>query len=253
VAEGPAAEPAAEPAAHPAGAPPHREVPSFIHHRARLTEGQQRAWDRWWPERGREVADLVGGTEPYDPPAWFGRAAPLVLEIGSGMGESTAAMAAAAPEVDHIAVEVFEPGIAQLLMRVADAGLTNVAVLRGDAVALLREVVPAASLDTVRIFFPDPWPKRRHRKRRLVQPGFTAVLAGRLRPGGLLHLATDWADYATQMRDVCAAEPRLHPARDRGASAEGRLPRPDWRPVTKFEQRAREEGREVTDLLYYRE
>jgi tRNA (guanine-N7-)-methyltransferase len=243
-------EPAVQP---PAGAQPRREVPSYIHHRARLTEGQQRAWDRWWPERGREVADLLDETVPYDPPAWFGRTAPLVLEIGSGMGESTAAMAAAAPQVDHIAVEVFEPGIAQLLMRVADAGLTNVAVLRGDAVALLRERVPAGSLDTVRIFFPDPWPKRRHRKRRLVQPGFVAVLAGRLRPGGLLHLATDWTDYATQMRDVCAAEPRLRPARERGASGEGFLPRPDWRPVTKFEQRAREEGRPVYDLLYYRE
>lgn len=233
--------------------PPHPEVPSFIHHRARLTEGQQRAWDRWWPVRGREVVDLLDGTEPWDPSAWFGRRAPLVLEIGSGMGESTAAMAAAAPEVDHVAVEVFEPGIAQLLMRVAEAGPGNVAVLRGDAVALLRERVPPASLDGVRIYFPDPWPKRRHRKRRLVQPGFAAVVADRLRPGGLLHLATDWADYATQMRDVCAAEPRLRPARDRGADPDGRLPRPGWRPVTKFEQRARDEGREVRDLLYYRE
>jgi tRNA (guanine-N7-)-methyltransferase len=243
-------EPAVQP---PAGTQPRREVPSYIHHRARLTEGQQRAWERWWPVRGREVADLLAGTEPYDPPAWFGRTAPLVLEIGSGMGESTAAMAAAAPGVDHVAVEVFEPGIAQLLMRVADAGLANVAVLRGDAVALLRERVPAGSLDAVRIFFPDPWPKRRHRKRRLVQPGFVAVLAERLRPGGLLHLATDWADYAGQMREVCSAEPRLRPADDRGASDDGCAPRPDWRPVTKFEQRAREEGRAVCDLLYYRE
>jgi tRNA (guanine-N7-)-methyltransferase len=231
--------------------PHRREVTSYVHHRARLTEGQQRAWDRWWPVRGREVADLLAGTAPFDPPAWFGRTAPLVLEIGSGMGESTAAMAAAAPEVDHVAVEVFEPGIAQLLMRLADAGLTNVAVLRGDAVALLRERVPSGSLDTVRIYFPDPWPKRRHRKRRLVQPDLVAVLADRLRPGGLLHLATDWADYAVQMRAVCAAEPRLRPAA--GTSAEGCAPRPDWRPVTKFEQRARDEGRAVCDLLYHRE
>jgi tRNA (guanine-N7-)-methyltransferase len=237
----------------PAVAAPHPEVTSFIHHRARLTEGQQRAWDRWWPERGREVADLVAGTRAYDPPAWFGRTAPLVLEIGSGMGESTAAMAAAAPEVDHLAVEVFEPGIAQLLMRAAEAGLTNLAVLRGDAVALLREGVPAGSLDGVRILFPDPWPKRRHRKRRLVQPAVVALLADRLRPGGLLHLATDWADYASQMSEVCTAEPRLVPAADRGASATGVAPRPDWRPVTKFEQRARDEGRAVSDLLYYRE
>jgi tRNA (guanine-N7-)-methyltransferase len=226
----------------------HRQVTSYVHHRARLTEGQQRAWDRWWPERGRDVADLVGGVEPYDPPAWFGRVAPLLLEIGSGMGESTAAMAAAEPAVDHLAVEVFEPGLAQLLMRVAELGLTNVAVLRGDAVALLRERVPPGSLDGVRIFFPDPWPKRRHRKRRLVQPAVVALLADRLRPGGWLHLATDWADYATQMRVVCDAEPSL-----RNPSPGGWLPRPSWRPVTKFEQRALDEGRQVRDLRYYRE
>jgi tRNA (guanine-N7-)-methyltransferase len=227
---------------------PHRAVTSFVHHRARLTEGQQRAWDRWWPVRGHEVADLLSGAVPYDPVSWFGRSAPLVLEIGSGMGESTAAMAAAAPDSDHLAVEVFEPGIAQLLMRVAEAELTNLVVLRGDAVALLGERVPSGSLAGVRVYFPDPWPKRRHRKRRLVQPDFVAVLADRIRPGGTLHLATDWADYATQMRDVCRAEPRLHPATE-----DEWLPRPDWRPVTKFEQRAREEGREVRDLLYYKE
>jgi tRNA (guanine-N7-)-methyltransferase len=157
-------------------------------------------------------------------------------------------MAAAEPGVDHLAVEVFEPGIAQLLMRVADAALDNLVVLRGDAVALLGERVPSGSLDGVRIYFPDPWPKRRHRKRRLVQPGLVAVVADRLRPGGALHLATDWADYATQMRDVCGAEPRLRPAID-----DEWLPRPEWRPVTKFERRAREEGREVRDLLYYKQ
>ena len=121
---------------------------------------------------------------PYDPPAWFGRRAPLVLEIGSGTGESTAVQAAAAPEVDHLAVEVFEPGLAQLLMRIDEAGLTNLRLLRGDAVDLLRERVPPDSLAEVRIFFPDPWPKRRHHKRRLVQPAFVALVASRLAPGG---------------------------------------------------------------------
>lgn len=224
----------------------HPPITSFVHHRARLTEGQQAAWDRWWSLRGRDVTELAS----WDPAAWFGRTAPLILEIGSGMGESTAAMAAAAPEVDHVAVEVFEPGLAQLLMRMEDAGLTNLALLRGDAVALLRERVPEGSLDGVRIYFPDPWPKRKHRKRRLVQPDVVALVASRLRPGGTLHLATDWDDYATQMHAVCSAEPLLCvTASDESA---GWITRPGWRPVTKFEQRARVEGRDVHDLLFRR-
>jgi tRNA (guanine-N7-)-methyltransferase len=219
----------------------HRAVTSFVHHRARLTDGQRAAWDRWWPVRGHDVADLVNGALDYDPAAWFGRAAPLILEIGSGMGESTAALAAAEPDVDHLAVEVFEPGIAALLMRATE--LTNLVVLRGDAVALLSEKVPEASLAGIRIFFPDPWPKRRHHKRRLVQPAFAALAATRLRPGGTLHMATDWADYAEQMRAVADAEPRL---------VGGEVPRPPWRPVTKFEARARAEGRDVHDFVYRR-
>jgi tRNA (guanine-N7-)-methyltransferase len=230
--------------------PPHRQVTSYVHHRARLTEGQQAAWRRWWPSRGRDVADLVRGAEPYDPPAWFGRDAPLVVEIGSGMGESTAALAAAAPGVDHLAVEVFEPGIAALLMRVDEAGLSNLNVLRGDAVALLRECVPEASLAGIRIFFPDPWPKRRHHKRRLVQAGFVALAASRLRESATLHLATDWDDYAVQMRHVADAEPLLE--NTVLGQPGGWAPRPLWRPVTKFEARARLEGRDVHDLIYRR-
>jgi tRNA (guanine-N7-)-methyltransferase len=219
----------------------HRAVTSFVHHRARLTDGQRAAWERWWPTRGHDVADLLDGALDYDPRAWFGRAAPLVLEIGSGMGESTAALAAAEPDVDHLAVEVFEPGIAALLMRAAE--LTNLVVLRGDAVALLTTRVPEGSLAAIRIFFPDPWPKRRHHKRRLVQPAFVALAASRLQPGGTLHMATDWADYAEQMRAVADAEPRL---------VGGEVPRPPWRPVTKFEARARAEGRDVHDFVYRR-
>ena len=219
----------------------HRAVTSFVHHRARLTDGQRAAWERWWPTRGHDVADLLDGALDYDPRAWFGRAAPLVLEIGSGMGESTAALAEAEPAVDHLAVEVFEPGIAALLMRAAE--LTNLVVLRGDAVALLTTRVPEASLAGIRIFFPDPWPKRRHHKRRLVQPAFVALAATRLQPGGTLHMATDWADYAEQMRAVADAEPRL---------VGGEVPRPPWRPVTKFEARARAEGRDVHDFVYRR-
>jgi tRNA (guanine-N7-)-methyltransferase len=189
--------------------PRHRRVTSYVQQRNRFTEGQAHAWERLWPRYGGDVADLLAGSAPYDPPAWFGRTAPLVLEIGSGTGESTALQAAAAPEIDHLAVEGFEPGLARLLMRIDEAGLRNLRLLRGDAVDLLRERVRAGTLSGIRIYFPDPWPKRRHHKRRLVQPEFVALAASRLAPGGTLHLATDWADYAVQMRSVCAGEPLL--------------------------------------------
>jgi len=227
----------------------HRRITSFVQQRNRLTEGQAHAWDRLWAVYGLDVADLVAGRVAYDPPAWFGRLVPLVLEIGSGTGESTAAQAAAAPEADHLAVEVFEPGLAQLLMRIDETGLANLRLLRGDAVDLLRDHVPPATLHGIRVYFPDPWPKRRHHKRRLVQPDFVALAASRLVPGGTLHLATDWADYAVQMRSVCAGEPLLE---NLSPAADGWTPRPEWRPMTKFERRARAEGREVRDLVLRR-
>ena len=226
-----------------------RRVTSFVHQRNRLTEGQAHAWDRLWRRHGCDVVDVLADAPPYDPPAWFGRTAPLVLEIGSGTGESTVAQALAEPRTDHLAVEVFEPGLARLLMRIEETGVGNLRLLRGDAVDLLRERVPPASLAGIRIYFPDPWPKRRHHKRRLVQPGFVALAASRLRPAGTLHLATDWADYAVQMREVCTAEPLLA---NTSRSPDGWLPRPPWRPVTKFERRALAEGRDVRDLLFRR-
>ena len=217
-------------------------IPSFVHHRTRLTEGQQHAWDRWWPVYGGEVPEVSRVQQLFE------RGAPLVLEIGSGNGEATTRMAAAAPETDLLAVEVYEPGLAHTLIRMREAELTNVRLLRGDAVDLLERAVPERSLDGIRVFFPDPWPKRRHHKRRLVQPAFAALAASRLKPGGYLHLATDWAHYAAQMREVADACPALH--RDERTGADGWLPRPDHRPLTKFEQRAVQEGREVRDLLY---
>lgn len=234
---------------HDGATRPRRRVTSFVHQRNRFTEGQAHAWERLWPDLGGEVADVVSGATPYDPAGWFGRTAPLVLEIGSGTGESTAAQAAAAPQIDHLAVEVFEPGLAQLLMRVDEAELTNLRALRGDAVDLLRDGVPAASLAGIRIYFPDPWPKRRHHKRRLVAPAFVALAASRLAPGATLHLATDWADYAAQMRAVCAAEPLLQ---NTSTADDGWTPRPSWRPETRFERRALAEGRDVRDLVYRR-
>jgi tRNA (guanine-N7-)-methyltransferase len=224
-------------------------IPSFVQHRNRLTEGQQRAWDEWWSVYGGDVADAVrAGT--FDAAATFGRTAPLILEIGSGSGESTAAMAAAEPGVNLLAVEVYEPGLARLIMLMRADGTENLRMLRGDAVELLEHAVAPGSLDGVRVYFPDPWPKRRHHKRRLVQAEFVALVASRLAPGATLHLATDWEEYAEQMREVCDAEPLLH--RAPGTGADGWYPRPDFRPLTKFEQRARVEGRVVHDLIYVR-
>lgn len=212
-----------------------------------MTDGQEAAWRQLWPVFGRDLATLGPG-EPLDLDCWFGRRAPVVVEIGSGMGESTAAMAATAPEANHLAVEVYQPGLARLLMRIRDQGLTNLRLLRGDAVRVLREHLAADSLAAIRVYFSDPWPKRRHHKRRLINRGFVALAASRLAPGGTLHLATDWVEYAEEMRAICEAEPLLRNTAPGG----GWTPRPPWRPLTKFEQRALAEGREIRDLIFAR-
>lgn len=213
-----------------------------------MTVGQQRAWDRHWAELGSDVTALPEG--PLDVESWFGRPAPVVLEIGSGMGETTAQLVAAQPDVNYLAVEVYKPGLAQLMLRAEKLEVSNLRLLRGDAIVLLRDHVEPGSLDEVRIYFPDPWPKKRHHKRRLVQPESVELITSRLRPGGVLHLATDWENYAEQMREVCEAESQLS---NRYADEPGGwAPRPDWRPVTKFENRAHDEGREIHDLIYER-
>ncbi len=209
-----------------------------------MTVGQQRAWERQWADIGRRVADLPPG--PIDFAGWFGRPAPVLLEIGSGMGETTAQLAAAEPEVNYVAVEVYEAGLGQLMLRAERLGLENLRLLHGDAVIALKEHIEPDSLSGVRIFFPDPWPKKRHHKRRLVQPDFVKLVASRLAPGGILHMATDWEHYAEQMLEVCSAEPALRNRFDDWA------PRPSWRPVTKFEQRADQEGRISRDLIFER-
>jgi tRNA (guanine-N7-)-methyltransferase len=221
-----------------------RSVPSYVHRGRRMTAGQARAWERHWSRLGRVVSELPDG--PLDTDAWFGRPAPVVLEIGSGMGETTAALAAAQPDVNYLAVEVYQPGLAQLLMRAEALGLNNLRLLRGDAVVLLEEHVGPGSVAEVRVFFPDPWPKTKHHKRRLIQPGFVALVATRLAPGGRLRLATDWEHYAEQMLEVCMAEPGLRNLH------EGWAPRPEWRRVTKFEGRAEREGRISRDLEFTR-
>lgn len=213
-----------------------------------MTVGQTRAWERLWPSLGRDVRDLPPG--PLDLDEWFGRPAPVTLEIGPGMGETTAALAEAEPEVNYLAVDVYQPGLAQLMMRAETAGSKNLRLLRGDAVVLLEEHLPPASLARVRIYYPDPWPKKKHHKRRLVQPSLVSVVASRLAPGGTLHLATDWEHYAEHMLAVCSAEPLLRNLHSDEPG--GWAPRPPWRPLTKFESRAEEAGRVSRDLIFER-
>ncbi len=178
--------------------------------------------------------------EPLDPVAVFGRRAPLVLEIGSGMGETTASIAAARPDTDFLAVEVHGPGVGSLLKRIDESGLKNLRVIRHDALEVLEHMVADGSLAGIHLFFPDPWPKKRHHKRRLVQPAFAALAARKLAPGGILHAATDWEAYAAHMAEVLDAEPQLVRAAARA------------RPATKFERRGVRLGHEVRDLVYCR-
>lgn len=228
-----------------------RAIRSFVLRQGRLTPGQERAfaehWDRYGLEhRGPGQPDAPIAPRDFD--AVFGRQAPRVLEIGFGNGEALRFAAGNEPHRDLIGVEVHRPGVGRLLHGLAADGRTNVRLYCHDAVEVLRDEIAEASLDEVRIYFPDPWHKKRHTKRRLVNPAFVALLCTRLKPGGLLHLATDWADYAAQMWEVCDAEPRLA----NRAGPGGHVPRPDWRPQTHFESRGLRLGHGVWDLLYDR-
>ena len=183
---------------------------------------------------------------PLDPLAVFGRHAPWVLEIGFGMGDATAQVAAAAPERDFIGVEVHEAGVGALLKRIGEMELRNLRIVRHDAVEVLRQMIAPASLAGVHLWFPDPWHKKRHHKRRLVQPPFVELVASRLAPGGYLHCATDWQPYAEQMLEVLSAAPGLV------NTAAGYAPQPPWRPGTKFEARGLRLGHGVWDLVFSR-
>ncbi len=198
----------------------------------RVTAGQADALTRLWPEYGVNVDG-----QPLDLEALFGRHAPVVLEIGFGMGEATAAMAEAQPELNLLAVDVHTPGQGALLRLVEQRGLTNLRVADGDAMVLLRDMLAPGSLSEVRVFFPDPWPKTRHDKRRLVSHPFADLVADRLAPGGSLHIATDWPAYADRARGVLTGHPRF----DVGAGA-------PWRPATRFEEQARSAGRPAEEI-----
>jgi tRNA (guanine-N7-)-methyltransferase len=216
-------------------------IRSYVLRQGRFSPGQQRAYAEWMPRYGVPYA-----AQRLEPEAIFGRRAPLVVEIGSGMGETTAAIAAEHPEVDYLAIEVHVPGVGSLLRQVGELGLTNVRVIQHDAVEVLREMIAPGSLAAVHVFFPDPWPKKRHHKRRLIQPGLTRLVAERLAPAGLLHVATDWHEYAEQILAVLSDEPLL--SNTSGGFAE----RPATRPQTKFERRGRELGHPVRDLIFKR-
>ncbi len=213
-----------------------REIRSYVLRQGRTTASQQRALDELTPRFGIPYSD-----ERLNPALVFGRTAPLVLEIGSGMGETTAAIALANPVTDYIAIEVHGPGVGALLKRAGELGLANLRVIRHDAVEVLEKMIPDGSLAGLHLFFPDPWPKKRHHKRRLVQPPFAAQAARKLTPGGYFHAATDWPDYAEHIDAVLSAEPLL----EKAGQAKSR-------PVTKFERRGIGLGHPVRDLLFLR-
>ena len=221
-----------------------REVLTYTRRGNRLSDRQAAAWERhregWWiPD---EEVDAPG----FDVLATFGREAPLVVEIGSGIGEATAALAAARPEANILAFEVWRPGVAQCFLRLEETGATNVRMIAVDAVWSMEHLLSEGQVHELWTFFPDPWPKKRHHRRRLVNPAFAHLAASRLAVGGLWRLATDWPDYAEQMVDVLEAEPLLENVYD------GPAPRWADRPLTRFERRGLREGRPIVDLCYRR-
>ena len=221
---------------------PAREIRSFVRREGRITAGQQRALQDLWPRYG------LAADAPLDLVTIFGRRAPCTLEIGFGNGDALATMAGQQPDTDFIGIEVHRPGVGRLLQQLDKHELTNVRVMREDAVQILNTCFPDNSLDRLLLFFPDPWHKKRHHKRRIVQPGFVELLARKIKPGGTLHMATDWEDYARHMLEVMGGAAAFCNCAGTGNYS----PQPDYRPVTKFEQRGQRLGHGVWDLLYER-
>ncbi|WAU85898.1 tRNA (guanosine(46)-N7)-methyltransferase TrmB [Streptomyces sp. Qhu-G9] len=232
------------PRADPAGSHFERRIRSFQPRRSRVTQGQEDALQRLWPKWGLDI----DGQRTLDLAELFGADIPVVLEIGFGMGEATAVMASEDPGTGILAVDVHTPGQGNLLNLADRAGLSNLRVGNGDAIILLREMLAPDSLAGLRVYFPDPWPKKRHHKRRLIQPEFLTLAASRLRPGALLHCATDWEPYAEVMLEVLTAHPDFENTRPDGGFA----PRPAFRPLTRFEGQGLDKGHAVNDLLFRR-
>ena len=219
----------------------HPPIRSYVLRQGRFSRGQQRAYEELLPRFGLPYREgFLAFSET------FGRAAPVVAEVGFGMGETTARIAAENPATNYLAIEVHTPGVGSLLRLLGAGELANVRIVQHDAVEVLRDMVPPGSLAAIHVFFPDPWPKKRHHKRRLLQPAFAALAASRLAAGGLLHVATDWREYAEDALAVLSGEPLL------ANTAAGFAERPAWRPQTKFERRGLELGHDVWDLLFTR-
>lgn len=218
-----------------------RTVRSFVRRQGRMTDLQQRALDDLWPKYGLEP-----GEELLDLDAVFGRSAPRILEIGFGMGDSLADMAEAHPENDYIGIEVHRPGVGRLLSRLDEQASSNVRVFCHDAIEILKKQIADESLDRVLLFFPDPWHKKRHNKRRIVQPEFVEMIRKKLKPGGVFHMATDWQDYAEWMMAIMNQAEGFENMAGAGEYSE----RPDYRSVTKFERRGHRLGHGIWDLLF---
>ncbi|MHB0774757.1 tRNA (guanosine(46)-N7)-methyltransferase TrmB [Halomonas sp. WWR20] len=222
---------------------PHRGVKSYVLRAGRMTAAQNRGLEEVWPRLGLTLAQ---GRQELE--ALFGRQAPRVVEIGFGMGKSLLEQAERHPETDFIGIEVHAPGVGKLLDEADKRGLTNLRVYREDALEVLQHCLPEASLDTLQLFFPDPWPKKKHHKRRIVQPAFIELVRTRLKIGGTFHLATDWQPYAEHMAEFMSEAPGY-----RNTATDGPfVPRPDFRPLTKFEVRGEKLGHGVWDLIYAR-
>ncbi|QEQ95399.1 tRNA (guanosine(46)-N7)-methyltransferase TrmB [Neptunomonas concharum] len=220
-----------------------RTIRSFVMRAGRTTEGQQKALDDVWPIMGLEVKD-----GPVVFSELFGRDAPVVLEIGFGMGDSLIEMASQQLEKNYIGIEVHRPGVGRLLSRAQEAGLSNIRVYAEDAIEVLAQCIPDNSLDVLQLFFPDPWHKKKHHKRRIVQPEFAQTVRKKLKIGGYFHMATDWENYAEHMMEVMTSAEGYQNKAGEGVFS----PQPDWRPVTKFQKRGERLGHGVWDLMFER-
>ncbi|WP_041522185.1 tRNA (guanosine(46)-N7)-methyltransferase TrmB [Gilvimarinus agarilyticus] len=221
-----------------------KSIRSFVIRAGRMTDGQKKAFQQYWPKFG---ASLFAGS--FEPSEQFGRTAPLVLEIGFGMGDSLREMALNEPDKDFVGIEVHPPGAGRLIHTAGEAGVDNLKVYMADATDVLDDCFADASLDRVQVYFPDPWHKKKHHKRRIIQPEFVQRIRGKLKIGGLLHFATDWENYAEHMKEVMDAAEGYSNTQSDG----GYAPRPDYRPITKFEKRGEKLGHGVWDLLYRRD